>query len=122
MKYLKFMMENGEVWGLPVKYIADNRAKYFDGKDTTYQEEYDFVMENADEASDWFFNNMNPEDVQGKIFKLKDAPVLDINFMIRNTVSDYEIIDLDVQEPKHQHSWDASGERCTTCGDKDWMT
>lgn len=24
-------------------------------------------------------------------------------------------------EPKFRHRWDESGERCTICGDKDWM-
>jgi hypothetical protein len=57
--------ETGEQWALPKEVVAGDRAKYYANQDvdTTYKEEFDFVMEDDYEAIDWFRNNMNPEDV-----------------------------------------------------------
>lgn len=95
MKHLHFTFENGEVWSLPLHEVADHRAKYYAAKDkdTTYQDEYDFVMEDDHEGKDWFFNNTNPEEFAGKFVKVKDAPVHDINWMIRNIVSDTYVVE-----------------------------
>src|SRR5271154_2730554 len=57
--------DTGEQWALPKEVVAHNRALYYAKKDpeTTYKEEFDFIMEDDYEAKDWFRNNMNPEDV-----------------------------------------------------------
>lgn len=62
-KYIK--IEQGQnVWMIPVSFVAAERAKYYAAKDkdTTYQDEFDFVMGDAGEALDWLENNMNYED------------------------------------------------------------
>lgn len=71
-KILILVYENGAKWAIPVHEIADNRAKYYAEKDknTTYQEEYDFVMKDDYEPSDWFFNQMNWEDLNGTAFEI----------------------------------------------------
>lgn len=57
--------DTGEQWALPKEVVAHNRALYYEkrDKDTTYKEEFDFVMGDDFEAQDWFRNNMDPEDV-----------------------------------------------------------
>jgi hypothetical protein len=71
-KNLILVYPNGAEWAIPVSAIADNRAKYYaeKDKDTTYQEEYDHVMSDDYEAADWFFNNMNYEDVADVAFQV----------------------------------------------------
>lgn len=65
-KNLALHYNNGAVWSIPVHFIADNRAKFYVERDvdTTYQEEYDFVMRDHYEAKDWFFNNMDWDQVK----------------------------------------------------------
>lgn len=94
-KTIQFTFENGEVWEIDLHEVADHRAKYYASrdKDTTYQEEYDYVMNDLHEGIDWFFNNTNPEDFEGKFRKVKDAPKHDINWMIRNIVKETRLKD-----------------------------
>ena len=63
-KYVRVEYKD-HVWEVDLKHIADNRAKYYadSDPDTTYQEEFDYAMEDDYEWSDWFFNNMDWEDV-----------------------------------------------------------
>lgn len=58
----------GYIWHIPLEMIADNRAKYYAERDqdTTYQDEFDYVMEDAFEGLDWFRNNMDFADVAEK--------------------------------------------------------
>lgn len=71
-KNLVLVYDNGAKWAIPVHNIADDRAKYYaeKDKDTTYQEEYDYVMRDNYEAQDWFFNNMNWEDIKDVAFEI----------------------------------------------------
>ncbi len=52
------------VWLVPIIFVAAERAKYYaaSDSDTTYQDEFDYVIENSTEAVDWLQNNMNYED------------------------------------------------------------
>ena len=61
MKLLTVELENGSVWAIPAHIIADDRAKYYAEKDSdvTYQEEYDYTMDDYYEIIDWGTNNMN---------------------------------------------------------------
>lgn len=56
--------DRGFVWHVPIEVIADNRAKYYaeKDKDTTYQDEFDYLVEDDYEAIDWMLNNMNWKD------------------------------------------------------------
>lgn len=64
-KYITFTYENGAEWRIPLEIVADNRATYYTNrdKDTTYEEEYRFVMTDHYEGIDWFFNQMNWDEV-----------------------------------------------------------
>lgn len=57
--------DSGFVWEIPLEVIAADRAKYYAerDKDTTYQDEFYYVMDDECEGIDWFENNMNWEDV-----------------------------------------------------------
>ncbi len=65
----------GFVWHVPLSAVADNRAKYYaeNDPDTTYQEEFDYVMDEHSEGLDWFWNNMDFRDVADKA-KLVSTP------------------------------------------------
>lgn len=64
-KVLVLEMESGDTYHVPAHIIADNRAKHIAeiDPDATYKEEYDFTMKDEYLLKDWYFNNMNPEDV-----------------------------------------------------------
>lgn len=70
--------DTGFVWEVPLSAIADHRAKYYAArdKDTTYQDEFDFVMEDDFEGLDWFFNNMDWSDVAAKATLVKTPDAL----------------------------------------------
>lgn len=57
--------DSGFVWDVPAAKIAHNRASYYEeyDKDTTFDEEFAFTMADDYEIHDWFFNNMDWEDV-----------------------------------------------------------
>ena len=67
MKVLK-IDDGGFVWHVPAEAIAKNRATYYaeNDKDTTYDEEFSFAMGDNYELRDWFFNNMDWEDVESE--------------------------------------------------------
>lgn len=62
-KYIR-ISDDGFVWRVPVDIIASHRATYYADKDedTTYQEEFEYVVDNDYEAIDWMQNNMDWED------------------------------------------------------------
>jgi hypothetical protein len=57
--------DQGYQWHVPLSAVAKNRAAYYAerDKDTTYQDEFDYVMEDEYEGLDWFLNNMDFCDV-----------------------------------------------------------
>lgn len=59
------LSDSGFVWHVPLEAIAKHRAKYYAerDKDTTFEDEFEFVMRDDLEALDWFQNNMDFEDV-----------------------------------------------------------
>jgi len=58
--------QRGYVWHVPIEVIANDRAKWYAKDDEEYKEEYEFTLKDTYAASDWFFNNMNWEDVEDK--------------------------------------------------------
>lgn len=64
---------NGSVWGIPLRVIAHERATHYAAhdEDTTYQEEFDYVMSDENEGQDWFFNQMDWADVRSDAFEIK---------------------------------------------------
>lgn len=68
----------GYIWHVPLETIADNRAKYYAERDddTTYDEEFSFVMEDGWEGIDWFLNNMDFADIADKAKLVKEPEPL----------------------------------------------
>ena len=68
MKYITFELENGDVYGLSLEEVAKARAEYYTSQDpdTTFQEEFDYVMRDDYEGIDWFRNSQDPADFAGK--------------------------------------------------------
>ena len=62
MKYLT-VTENGFKYAVPAEVIAKNRANWYKD-DTSFEEEFEYTMNNNFEISEWFSNNMNWEDVE----------------------------------------------------------
>ena len=64
MRYLRFNCKNGDVWGLPLSKVAEHRAEYYADSDyeSTFKEEFEYVMGDSFEGLDWFRNNCNPDD------------------------------------------------------------
>lgn len=68
---------NGCLWEFPASIVADNRAKYYaeKDKDTTYDEEFKYAMDEDVELIDWFGNNMDWEDVEDKATLVRQAVI-----------------------------------------------
>lgn len=65
----------GYVWHIPLNVIAEKRADFYaDDKDTTREEEIEFVMEDDYEGLDWYLNNMDFEDVAEHAVLVKTPP------------------------------------------------
>jgi hypothetical protein len=75
-KVLK-ITDSGFIWEVPGEAIAKNRATYYAArdKDTTYDDEFGFTMENDYELRDWFLNNMDWSDVasEAKLVRTPEA-------------------------------------------------
>lgn len=74
-KVLEISDVDGYIWHLPVSVVADDRATYYakHDPDTTYREEFDYLMEDDYEVKDWYLNNMNAFEIEPK-FKLISQP------------------------------------------------
>lgn len=62
--YVKF--PDNRVFKIPAEVIADSFAQYYSDKDEdrSYEDEYNFAMEDPYQLHDWLMNNMNWEDVE----------------------------------------------------------
>lgn len=74
-KYLRVSMPDRSKWDVPCSIIAKSYAEYYDERDadTTYQEEFDFVIKDNYELMDWASNNMDWEDVEGWAIKVEES-------------------------------------------------
>jgi len=87
-KYIKLSMENGEIYGIALKYIAKHRANYYESPLTeAWKKEVDYVMTDSYEGIDWLQNNMNWEDIKDIVFTL-ETPKQDYNYLFRNAECD----------------------------------
>lgn len=80
-RYLQVTMLDGSKWNVPVRVIAEDRAKYYAEKDNiTFEESLHndtlplFEGDNC-EIMDWASNNMNWEDVQKYAVKVDSHPM-----------------------------------------------
>lgn len=78
-RYIELKYANGSIYGIPVRVIADDRAKYYEkhDKDTTYQSEFDYVTEDDYEALSWFGNNMDMIDIADHLVMISPPPPFD---------------------------------------------
>jgi hypothetical protein len=79
-KFLEWTFPDGSTWRVPARVVAESRARYYAEKDpdTTYDEEFAYTLGDDYEISDWFFNNMNPEDVLHHAVRVK--PPIPLSF------------------------------------------
>lgn len=64
------------VYHLPLEFIAKARAEYYkDSDDTTIEEEIGYVMEDPSMAFDWMSNNMDVEDYESAMVKVRDVEI-----------------------------------------------
>lgn len=75
MKYLRVKFDN-ELWDIPLSVIAENRARYYANLDVpgktennwewkkVFKSEYDMVMNDAANATNWASGNMDWADVK----------------------------------------------------------
>lgn len=77
-KYLKIRFPNGDLFVIPARIIADNRAKYYstiDGYDKgsiEWEEEIQNALNDEFEIYDWAGNNMNWADLVPYAKKIED--------------------------------------------------
>jgi deoxyxylulose-5-phosphate synthase len=67
MKYLVATLEDGRIMGYPAQIVAESYANYFNVQDdsTTFQHEYDYIINEHGELEDLALNNMDIcEDVE----------------------------------------------------------
>lgn len=94
-------MEDGSKWAVPVRFIAEHRAKYFAGKDGALLEEsleedtIPLFDEDDYEIHDWAANNLNFSDVND-VAKMISPPDVDYEDGWAN--GEYEI-----QEQSHEY-------------------
>lgn len=72
--YKWLVMEyQGVKYAVPTTVIAKNYADYYGGKENSWQEEYDWILDDSQdfELTDWAFNNMNPEDFSGEVILIE---------------------------------------------------
>lgn len=78
-KYLRVTMPDGSKWDVPIKVIAESRARYYAKADgVSYEESYEkdtisLFEEDAYNIEDWAANNMNWEDVKALAVRASDA-------------------------------------------------
>lgn len=58
--YLRIKMPDMSIWGVPLKFIASNRAAYYEKDDpfTTFEEEMNFAMKDEYVCIDWAANEL----------------------------------------------------------------
>lgn len=100
-KCLVFIRNDGSKYALPLKLVAEARAKYYAerDKDTTFESEVDFVMRDSWEGADWFLNQCDPEDFGDEFLVLQEADELSLTSLIRESSCSIEEIDLGPKEP-----------------------
>jgi len=80
--YLTVEMPDLKIYAVPVKIIAEDRAKYYAQNDGITYEESLFtdtipLFDDADEIVDWAINNMNWEDIKEYAILIESEPKVD---------------------------------------------
>lgn len=72
MKVIEITTEKA-VYHLPLEFVAKHRAEYY--KEDGFDEEVEFVMNDNYEGTDWMKNNMDFEDFEEALIKVKDLDI-----------------------------------------------
>jgi len=72
MKVVEITTEKA-VYHLPLKIIAEHRAEYY--KEDGFDAEVEFVMNDDFEGLDWMANNMDFEDFEAELVKIRDVEI-----------------------------------------------
>ena len=106
-KYLRVTMEDGSKWDVPVKIIAESRARYYAEKETgekngedfekIFNEEVEYALdEDFDyDVIDWAGNNMNWSDVKDVAVKVS---IMKVDFQEGWVNGDKEVVTKEVSE------------------------
>lgn len=82
-KYLQITMSDGSAWGVPIKMIAENRAKHYayefgnDLQRSLGEDTLSLFDKSKYAIYDWATGNMDWSDFDGHQVKILDAPPLD---------------------------------------------
>jgi len=86
-KFLKVSMPDGSKWKVPVRVIAENRAKYYLGKkeystleESLKEDTLPLFEEDEFEVEDWASNNMDWEDVEKYAIQIKSNQMSNEDF------------------------------------------
>ena len=100
-KFLRVTMPDGSKWDVPVKKIAENRARYYmkDPELGTFEKSYNEdtipLFESDDyEIEDWASNNMNWKDVVAFARKVESHRMADSDFQEGWINGDKEIVEV----------------------------
>jgi len=93
MKFLQVEYE-GYIWHVPLAAVAQNAAQCMVETDTDcdYEEEFQAIMDYADDAIDWFLNNMDWADVRDRAVLVYEPPEIAEPDLCE---SDLEVVEVD---------------------------
>lgn len=61
--FMVFTTERGKRYAFPAHIIAHARAKYYEGRGDSYEEEYEYTTSDTGELYEWAMSDMNWSDV-----------------------------------------------------------
>lgn len=87
-KVIQIKTDCNRMFNVDASEIAENRSRYYSERDddTTYQEEYDYIINDDSEMIDWMQNNMDWYECK----TLKEAPTITLE------LSDLEVENIEV--------------------------
>jgi hypothetical protein len=88
-KKILIKLEDQRLYSASLHEVVDNRASYYAGQDpnTTYEEEYQFAMNNSRATTDWLLNVMDwykPKSLKLESHDLlppKQVPILEMDII-----------------------------------------
>jgi ribosomal protein L18 len=85
-KVIRFKLDSGEIYDLPLEYVADNKARYMVSRnaDNNYQQIFDETMADDYDAIDWVQNQMRYSDYQHRLRRVEEAEDIDYDCIFCN--------------------------------------
>lgn len=72
MKMIQITTEKA-IYHLPLRFVAEHRAEHY--REEGFEEQVEYVMNDDYEWADWMSNNMDFEDFQKALIKVKDLDI-----------------------------------------------